>query len=90
MVTFRVVTESEAKQDPYPYVWVDAQGGVRELSANEKQFLETPFSPGDGGAPFTKSVYQQKNGWGNLRGFCRRIHIPKRIEIQPYQERPDE
>ena len=85
MVTFTIVSKSEAKQTPYPYVWVDEEGRVRELSPNEKEFLETPFSPGDGGAPNTKSHYQQKNGWGNLRGFCQRIHIPEEIEILPYE-----
>jgi len=51
MTLLWVVTPSEAKQTPYPYVWVDEEGGVRELSPHEKEFLETPFSPGDGGAP---------------------------------------
>jgi len=87
-VTFRVVTKGEAKQKPYPYVWVDEVGNVRELSPHEKVFLETPFSPGDGGAPSTKSDYQQKNGWGNLRGFCRRSKIPEGIKIQPYDKNP--
>ncbi|HSG24638.1 MAG TPA: hypothetical protein VLA32_00855 [Anaerolineales bacterium] len=85
MVTFTVVSKSEAKQKPYPYVWVDEEGGVRELAPHEKEFLETPFIPGDGGAPATKSDYHQKNGWGNLRGFCKRLHIPEGIEIQPYE-----
>jgi len=85
MVTFTIVSKSQAKQNPYPYVWVDAEGNVRELSPSEKEFLETPFIPGDGGAPYTKTHYEQKNGWGNLRGFCRRISIPDGMEIQPYK-----
>ena len=89
MTLLWVVTPSEAKQTPYPYVWVDEEGGVRELSSQEKEFLETPFSPGDGGAPSTKSHYQQKNGWGNLRGFCQRSKIPEGVEIQPYGQDPD-
>ena len=85
-VTLRVVTESEAKQKPYPYVWVDDEGKVRELSPHEKEFLETPFSPGDGGAPYTKSDYLQKNGWGSVRGFCHRSKIPDGIEIKPFEQ----
>lgn len=86
--TFTVVTKNEARQKPYPYVWVDEIGNVRELSPSEKEFLETPFLPGDGGAPSTKSDYQQKNGWGNLRGFCRRSKIPEEIVIQSYEQDP--
>lgn len=85
-VELRVITKSEARQVPYPYVWVLADGRVRELSAGEKAFLETPFLPGDGAAPSTKADYQQKNGWGNLAGYCRRSKIPEGIEIEPYEK----
>lgn len=79
---FTIVTQSEARQKPYPYVWVLADGRVRELSAREKEYLETPFSPGDGAAPSTKADYQQRNGWGDLAGYCRRSKIPEGIDIQ--------
>jgi hypothetical protein len=86
MTKFRIVSESDAKQKPYPYVWVDVQGGVRELSENERAFLETPFSAGDGGRPAVKSSYRSKNGWGNYSGFCKRSYIPEDIDIKPYQK----
>ncbi|HKJ26741.1 MAG TPA: hypothetical protein VJ965_03805 [Anaerolineales bacterium] len=83
MTKFIIVSPSEAKQNPYPYVWVDVEGRVRELSLKEKEFLETPFLPGDGGRPAIKSSYDSKNGWGKVSGFCHRNKIPPNIEIQP-------
>jgi hypothetical protein len=81
--TLVVVTQEAAKQQPYPYVHVNEDGSVRELSPEERSFLETPFTPGDGGRPATKESYSSLNGWGNPRGFCRRDRIPSDIEIMP-------
>jgi preprotein translocase subunit SecD len=36
---------------PHPYVYVNAEGTARELHANERQYLETEFRPGDGAQP---------------------------------------
>lgn len=79
--TFVVVSEGEARQTPYPYVHVNDDGTVRELRTDERAFLETPFLPGDGGRPAIKTSYTSLNGWGSLRGFCRRIDIPAEIEV---------
>ena len=79
--TMVVVTEEAARQNPYPYVQVNDDGTVRELRAEERSFLETRFSPGDGGRPAVKESYRSKNGWGSVRGFCRRDKIPSDIEI---------
>jgi hypothetical protein len=84
--TFVVVSGREACQTPYPYVHVNQDGSVRELFAAERSFLETPFMPGDGGRPAIKSSYKSLNGWGNLRGFCRRDRIPAEIEIKPAED----
>ena len=84
---FTVVSPGEAKQNPYPYVHVNHDGSVRELSPDEKAFLETPFLPGDGGRPAIKSSYESKNGWKSIMGFCKREFIPAHLEIQPYEEK---
>jgi hypothetical protein len=49
---------------PYPYVYVNADGTARELHANEQKYLETDFKGGDGAAPYVKSSYQERDGWG--------------------------
>ncbi|MFT3894866.1 MAG: hypothetical protein QM730_24820 [Anaerolineales bacterium] len=78
---FAVVSEKEAKIIPYPYVYVNDDGTVRELRADERSYLETSFHPVDGARPYVKSSYHQKNGRGNLGGFCRRKKIPSHIVI---------
>lgn len=82
---FTVVSPGEAKQKPYPYVYVNHDGSVRELSEGERKFLETPFPAGDGGRPAIKTAYTSKNGWGSISGFCKREHIPPDMDIQPHQ-----
>ena len=81
--TFVVVSQEAARQNPYPYVHVNDEGTVRELYPKERSFLETPFTPGDSGRPAIKSSYHSKNGWGSIRGFCKRDRIPTDIEILP-------
>jgi hypothetical protein len=34
--------------DPYPYVYVNADGTARELHASEQKYLEAEFKGGDG------------------------------------------
>lgn len=80
--TFTIVSQTEAKQVPYPYVYVNHDGSVRELRPGERTFLETPFLPGDGGRPAIKHSYSSQNGWGSIRGFCKRSNIPSTVEIQ--------
>lgn len=78
---FAIVSQQAADQIPYPYVFVEDDGGVRELRPDERTFLETPFLPSDGGRPAVKKSYGSKNGWGSVRGFCPRSLIPSGTEI---------
>jgi hypothetical protein len=80
---FVVVSQQAAKQHPYPYVFVHDDGTARELRPDEKTYLEEPFLPLDGGRPAIKETYTSKNGWGSIRGFCRRSLIPEELEILP-------
>ena len=72
---------SNADPPPYPYVYVNADGTARELHPAERSFLETPFHPGDGGRPYVKDHYSQKNGWGEVTGFLKRSKLPQGIQI---------
>ncbi len=67
----------------FPYVWVNPDGSAREVHPNERILLETPFQGGDGGRPYIKSRYSQKNGWGELEGFLKRSKLPRGTEIHP-------
>jgi hypothetical protein len=79
---FVIVSQSQAKSTPYPYIYVNSDGSVRELHVGERQYLETPFYPSDGARPYIKDSYEHKNPSGDLKGFCRRSAIPSDIEIQ--------
>lgn len=61
---------------PYPYIYVIADGTARELHASERQYLETEFSGGDGAAPYIKSTYLQRDGWGEISGYLKRSELP--------------
>jgi hypothetical protein len=80
---FTVVTKDEAGEEPYPYIYVNADGTARELSPGEREYLQTPFSPFDGGRPYVKGSYLEKNGWKNLNGFLLRSSLPPEVEVVP-------
>src|SRR5689334_767250 len=63
---FVIVSSDEAKSEPYPYVYVNDDGSVRELHPSERIYLETSFSPFDGARPYTKDSYVMKDGWGSI------------------------
>jgi hypothetical protein len=67
--------------DPYPYVYVNADGTARELHASEQKYLETEFKGGDGAAPYVKSSYEERDGWGELTGYLERSLLPDGIPI---------
>ena len=61
---------------PYPYVYVNADGSARELHADERQYLDTEFSGGDGAMPYIKSSYSERDGWGEISGYLTRSELP--------------
>jgi len=79
---FAVVSKDQSLTGPYPFVFINADGGARELHDSEKQFLETPFSPFDGGRPYVKNTYSQQDGWGSIRGFLHRSALPDGVDIE--------
>jgi hypothetical protein len=64
----------------YPYVYINA-GSARELHPGERQYLETEFTGGDGAAPYIKSSYSERNGWGKLTGYLKRSELPVGVRI---------
>jgi len=68
---------------PYPYIYVNADGSARELHPNERTYLDTPFQGADGARPYIKSQYSQKNGWGELSGYLKRSKLPPGTQLHP-------
>jgi len=78
---YAVLGKDQAKLVPYPYLYVNADGSARELHADERTLLETPFYPADGARPYVKSNYAQKNDWGEITGFLERSKLPRGTPI---------
>ena len=72
------------KEPGFEYVYVEDDGKVREVSEDDQQYLNTYFSPGDGGRPSIKTRYRSRNGWGSIKGFIPRRRVPRRIIISSY------
>ncbi|HEY6213125.1 MAG TPA: hypothetical protein VIW45_12620 [Vicinamibacterales bacterium] len=83
MKAYPVVTAAEASATPYPYVFVESDGGARELHADERTYLETPYQPTDGARPYVKSSYEVRDGWGSLAGFLLRTALPAAATVRP-------
>jgi hypothetical protein len=81
--SFVVVNGEQASLEPCPFVFVNTDGSARELHRSEREYLETPFDPFDGGRPYIKSSYQDKNGWGEIRGFLKRSELPSGTQVAP-------
>jgi hypothetical protein len=79
--TYVVVDTAAASLEPYPYLFVENDGSVRELHFEERKYLETPFSPFDGGRPYIKEDYESRDGWKSIKGFCPRAKIPDGMHI---------
>jgi hypothetical protein len=62
--------------DPYPYIYINADGTARELHPNERAWLETEYTLGDGAAPHVKDSYDDRNGWSELNGYLARAALP--------------
>jgi hypothetical protein len=67
----------------FEFVYVNQDGSVRELSPEERAYLSTEFSGGDGGRPYIKMSYRGRDGWGSQSGFIPRRLVPPRLAIAP-------
>lgn len=64
-------------------VWINVDGSARELTHAEKKYVDTEFSPFDGARPYIKSRYEQRNEWGDLKGYLQRKELPDGLPIDP-------
>jgi hypothetical protein len=70
--------------DGYPIVYVEKSGIVREVTAAEREHLETPFDLDDGARPYIMHQFKRAAWWRIFRdwGFCPRHLIPKDVPIR--------
>jgi hypothetical protein len=77
------MVRSRRRPEPgYDYVMVLEDGEAREVTLDEREYLETEFSPADGARPYIKFRYESVDGWGSLAGFLLRRQLPARIGIR--------
>ena len=75
---------SRRRREPgFDFVYVNQDGSVRELSLEERVYLSTELSGGDGARPYVKARYESRDGWGGAAGFIRRRQVPLRLTIEP-------
>ena len=70
------------KEGGFKYVYVEDSGRVRELNADEQNYLKEEFHPGDGNRPYIKLRYSELTPDGKLSGFILRHRVPATIEIE--------
>ena len=64
------------------YVWVEDDGTVRELTAQEREYVTRKFDPTDGNRPYVKSRYKALTPDGKMRGFLERRDVPLFVRIR--------
>jgi hypothetical protein len=64
-------------------IFIENDGTARELTVADKKYVDTAFSPFDGARPYVKQSYEQRNGWGEPRGYLPRDLVPAGIPIDP-------
>ena len=64
-------------------VYINADGSGRELTDDEKKYVDTEFSAFDGARPYIKGHYEQRNGWGELNSYLKRTEVPEGVPISP-------
>jgi len=69
------------KTSGFEYVMVSEDGSAREVSEDERNYLEEEFSPADGARPYIKFRYESLDGRGSLEGFILRRQVPSSIPI---------
>lgn len=91
VIWYRWMTRPRRPKDAgYPYVMVNDDGSAREVTAKEKEFIETEFDSADGARPYIKFRYESVDGWGSIGGFLFRRQLPSRIGIRkPTDEEED-
>ena len=76
-------TGPESPKPSEALIFIEADGSARELTDAEKTYVDTEFSPFDGARPYVKSRYEQRDGWGEIKGFLHRKELPRNMPVSP-------
>ena len=73
--------EKEAGTFADHFVYVNENGTARELSADERSYLNTKFYPTDGNRPYIKDSYRQRTPVGDISGYLLKKRLPRRVHV---------
>lgn len=80
---FAIRARPRRRREPgFEYVYVEDDGGARELNTDEREYLSTKFHPADGARPYIKFRYKSLTPDGMLSGYLRRRQLPKDVVIR--------
>ena len=82
LLTWRV-RPRRGLEEGFAFVYVNQDGSVRELSPDERVYLNSEFHGADGARPYIKATYKSRDGWGSMSGFITRRRVPARLVIAP-------
>lgn len=82
IIDYRKIKKTYSTLHSEKYVYVESDGSVRELNDQEKEYLETKFSPRDKKKPFVKYKYKSPNPDNEMNGFLMRKKVPVNIKIK--------
>ena len=72
-----LISEEEASRDPYPWIFSDSDENLRELTDEEKAYLESPEPTGDEHTwPLIRGRFCGLAPDGGRRGFVHRSSVP--------------
>jgi hypothetical protein len=74
------------KEEGFDYVYVNGDGSARELTEDEKEYLNTRFEGSDGNRPSVKFRYESLTPDGRIIGYLLRRQLPAVIKISPAPE----
>lgn len=78
---FPSAREKEAGTYANHFVHVNEDRSVRELTRDERDFLNMKFYPSDGSRPYIKNSYGQTTPDGKVSGFLLRKRLPRSLPI---------
>jgi hypothetical protein len=70
------------------FVYIGEDGTARELTEDERNYLNTPFEGPDGARPYIKWRYGQLTPDKKLLGYLERRRVPKHVPIKSAPEGP--
>lgn len=82
-VVWSTRTRTEKANGSYAqrFVYVEDDGTARELSADEREHLNTEFEGADGNRPYIKLRYRELAPDGKISGYLSRRRLPRNVQV---------